>query len=87
MEVPVVATPLAAEGLRTEDGANPPIDVARDAAGAAERIVARLRLAADGPPADPALRRYVADHFDWGRNADRLERILADAAETRPTGR
>jgi polysaccharide biosynthesis protein PslH len=87
MEVPVVATPLAAEGLRTEDGANPPIDVARDAAGAAERIVARLRLAADGPPADPALRRYVADHFDWGRNADRLERILADAAATRAADR
>jgi glycosyltransferase involved in cell wall biosynthesis len=87
MEVPVVATPLAAEGLRTEDGANPPIDVARGAAEAAERIVARLRLAADGPSADPVLRRYVADHFDWGRNADRLEHILTDAAEARPTGR
>ena len=87
MEVPVVATPLAAEGLRTEDGANPPVDVARDAAGAAERIVTRLRLAAEGAEADPALRRYVADHFDWGRNADRLERILIEAAETGPADR
>lgn len=82
MEVPVVATPLAAEGLRTEDGDVPPVDVARGPAEAAERILARLRLAAQGAEADPALRRYVADHFDWGRNADRLAGILAEAAES-----
>lgn len=82
MEVPVVATSLAAEGLRTEDGASPPVDVARGAGEAAERIVLRLRAAATGVEADPALRRYVAEHFDWGRNAERLERILVDAAES-----
>jgi glycosyltransferase involved in cell wall biosynthesis len=87
MEVPVVASPLAAEGLRTEDGDVPPVDVARGPAEAAERIVARLRLAAAGAEADPALRRYVADHFDWGRNADRLEGILADAADSGRDGR
>lgn len=80
MEVPVVATPLAAEGLRTEAGDAPPIDVARTADEAAARIVERLRLAATGAAADPALRRYVADHFDWGRNAARLEAILVEAA-------
>lgn len=82
MEVPVVATPLAAEGLRTEDGDVPPIDVARTAEDAAARIVERLRAAADGATADPALRRYVADHFDWTRNAARLEAILLAAAGT-----
>jgi polysaccharide biosynthesis protein PslH len=82
MEVPVVASPLAADGLRTEEGASPPLDVARDAASTAERIVEQLQLAAGGAEADPALRQYVADHFDWDRNADRLERILADAART-----
>lgn len=80
MEVPVVASPLAAEGLRTEGGDRPPIDVAADPARMAELIVARLREAEGGAKADPALRRYVADHFDWGRNADRLEAILAAAA-------
>lgn len=80
MEVPVVATPLAAEGLRTENDDSPPVDVARGPAEAADRILARLRLAAEGAEADPALRRYVADHFDWGRNADRLADILAEAA-------
>jgi glycosyltransferase involved in cell wall biosynthesis len=87
MGVPVVATPLAADGLRTEEGASPPIDIARGAATAAERIVARLRLAADGAEADPALRQYVADHFDWDRNADHLERILMDASRTGATDR
>lgn len=82
MEVPVVATPLAAEGLRTEHGASPPVDIARDAGEAVERIVARLQAAATAIEADPALRRYVAEHFDWGRNAERLERILVDAAES-----
>ena len=84
MQVPVVATPLAAEGLRTEKGASPPVDIARDAAASADRIVARLQAAATGAEADPGQRQYVADHFDWGRNAERLERILLDAAESGP---
>jgi len=80
MEVPVVASPLAAEGLRTERGNLPPVDVARDADGMAALIVTRLRLAAEGASAEPALRAYVAEHFDWGRNAARLGEILEDAA-------
>ena len=80
MEVPVVASPLAAEGLRTESGNLPPVDVARDSDGMAALIVARLRLAAEGAPAEPTLRAYVAEHFDWGRNAARLGDILEDAA-------
>jgi polysaccharide biosynthesis protein PslH len=87
MEVPVVATPLAAEGLRTEDGASAPVDVTRDAGEAAERIVVRLQAAAAGAGPDPALRQYVANHFDWGRNAERLEHILLDAAESGRSGR
>jgi glycosyltransferase involved in cell wall biosynthesis len=80
MEVPVVASPLAAEGLRTERGNLPPVDVARGADGMAALIVTRLRLAAEGASAEPALRAYVAEHFDWGRNAARLGEILEDAA-------
>lgn len=80
MEVPVVASPLAADGLRTEDGDVPPVDIARGPEAMAGRIVERLRAADAGAQADPALRAYVAEHFDWGRNADRLEAILVDAA-------
>lgn len=79
MEVPVVTFPLAADGLRTEDGAVPPIDVARTPAAMAARIVERLRAAASGAPADHRLRAYVGEHFDWTRSAARLEAILVAA--------
>ena len=81
MELPVVSSPLAAAGLRTEEGDEPPVDVATSQR-MAEAIIARLRQAADGTPADPRLRAYVAQHFDWGRNATRLEAILEDAARS-----
>lgn len=80
MEVPVVASPLAADGLRTEAGDDPPIDVAQGAVDTADRLIARLHAAAAGAEADPALRQYVADHFDWARSADRLAAILAEVA-------
>ncbi|MEX1171237.1 MAG: glycosyltransferase [Chloroflexota bacterium] len=80
MEVPVVASPLAADGLRTEDGRTPPIDVARDAADTARLLIGRLRAAAASAGPDPALRAYVTDAFDWGRNAARVEALLAQAA-------
>jgi glycosyltransferase involved in cell wall biosynthesis len=80
MEVPVVASPLAADGLRTQDGDVPPVDVAKGPEAMARRVADRLREAAAGATADPALREYVAAHFDWTTNADRLEAILLDAA-------
>jgi glycosyltransferase involved in cell wall biosynthesis len=80
MEVPVVASPLAADGLRTQDGDVPPVDVAKGPEAMARRVADRLREAAAGATADPALREYVATHFDWTTNADRLEAILLAAA-------
>lgn len=79
MELPVVASPLAAAGLKTEDGREPPIDVAATRQ-MAEAIIARLNQATAGALPDPRLRDYVAEHFDWGRNAARLEGILEHAA-------
>lgn len=84
MEVPVVASPLAADGLRAADGERPPIDVASTPEETAQRIVERLRRAGHGEEAGPALRSYVAEHFDWTRNAGRLERILLAVAEGSP---
>lgn len=79
MEVPVVASPLAADGLRTEDGRIPPIDIAHAPEVAASMIVAHLRAAAEGRPPLGAARAYVADHFDWSRSADRVDGLLEDA--------
>src|SRR5206468_215326 len=52
MEVPVVASPLAADGLRTEDGAQPPLDVARTTEEFADRIARRLLEAQRDPAPD-----------------------------------
>ena len=68
MEVPVVASPLAADGLRTEDGGIPPIDIAREPDEAAELIVAHLRAAAAGRTPARAAREYVAS-ISTGRTA------------------
>jgi glycosyltransferase involved in cell wall biosynthesis len=81
MEVPVVASPLAADGLRTEDGQVPPIEIARGPEAAAARIVEGLRAAADGRPPAAEARDYVAEHFVWSRSADRVEALLEDAVE------
>lgn len=83
MEVPVVASPLAADGLRTDRGEVPPIDVAADAAGLAAHIVTRLKAAAETGQPDAAARQYVTDHFDWTTSADRIDALLQDAVAQR----
>ncbi len=80
MEVPVVATPLAADGLRTEDAQTPPIDVAAGPDALATAIVRRLRAARANPEPDPRLREYVAANFDWSVHAARVEELLSRAA-------
>jgi glycosyltransferase involved in cell wall biosynthesis len=79
MEVPVVASPLAADGLRTVDGRTPPIDVAATPSQFAAAILRHHRAAGTSPP-DAALRAYVAAEFDWARQAARVAHLLEDAA-------
>lgn len=80
MEVPVVASPLAADGLRTEEGRQPPVDVAQDAEQFAGRIVRHLSRWAIDPAPDVAARRYVEEHFAWGSSGARLEQVVNDVA-------
>lgn len=79
MEVPVVASPLAADGLRTVDGRTPPIDIASTPAQFAAAILRRYREAGTSGP-NAALRTYVAAEFDWARQAARVAHLLEDAA-------
>lgn len=79
MEVPVVATPLVADGLRV-DGAGPPLRVAEGAGPFAAAVLAlladgaeRRRLAREG-------RSFVAAHFDWERSTSMLLELCARAA-------
>jgi len=85
MEVPVVASPVAAGGLRTESGRIPPIDVATSADEFA-RALAR-RLGSGGVRADEGarLRQFVEKHFVWQKSGAALERVLLAAAGKTPT--
>ena len=74
MEVPVVASPLAAGGLRI-GGQNPPVAVADDPAVMAAQIIDRLDGAVADPSPDRAAREWVTDRFVWTRSA----RQVADA--------
>lgn len=83
MELPVVTTPVVAEGLRVEGAGDPPVHIARSAGDFVEEILKlfekndeRARLATEG-------REYVKAHFDWARSAEMFESLCQAAARTR----
>jgi glycosyltransferase involved in cell wall biosynthesis len=76
MAVPVVASSLAADGLRTGGGAAPPVQTAGDATAFATALVARLAAARCDPTPDHAARQFVEAHFRWETNAAALEQVL-----------
>lgn len=77
--VPVLTTPVVAEGLRVEGGAPPPVAVAAPGEAFSRET---LRLLAD-PARRRAMaregRRFVETHFDWARSATLLEDLCAEA--------
>jgi glycosyltransferase involved in cell wall biosynthesis len=79
MEVPVVASSLAAGGLHTADGEAPPLVEADGPEATAAALVEALRRAdgAAAPAADG--RRFVAEHFSWRRSAELVARALEAA--------
>jgi glycosyltransferase involved in cell wall biosynthesis len=76
MEVPIVASPIAADGVRSEGGEPPPIAIARDPQEFARELLRRLEERRTEPAPDPHVRRYVQRHFDWQASAEKLERVL-----------
>lgn len=81
MEVPTAASPIAAEGLRLEDGTTPPITMAPTAAEMADALVGLVRSAREDGRPHAAGREYVRTHFTWDASIDRLERLLVGAME------
>ncbi len=76
MEVPVVASPLAADGLNTEDGARPPVKLAQTASEFARLILAELEARETDTTPDIAAREYIQQHFVWPAIGDRLRTVL-----------
>lgn len=85
MGVPSVVSTLAADGLRTADGATPPVEVADDDEATAAAVVAALRRAATDPTPDAEARSYVERHFSWDRSGRDLAALIEAArADRRP---
>jgi hypothetical protein len=80
MEVPTVASSLAADGLRTDDGRTPPLAVADDPRPFAELVVERLLVAAEGSTPDEEARRFVSECFSWSAAGELLEEALRSVA-------
>lgn len=83
MEVPVVASSVAADGLRLEGVAAPPIAVADEPGAFADRVVERLEAARVDPAPDRAARAFVTGHFTWDQGGRRLAAALGAAADGR----
>ena len=77
MELPVIASDLAAEGLRTASGDCPFIEVASTPEQYAELVVAKLR---ENPAPVPGAREYIKTHFLWERSGEQLNRIIHEIA-------
>ena len=80
MEVPVVTTTLAADGLRVEGEPELPLCVADDAGEFAARLVALLRDPAARVHLARAGRQFVQRNYVWSRSVETLERMCYEAA-------
>jgi glycosyltransferase involved in cell wall biosynthesis len=80
MEVPVVTTPVAADGLRLENGEAPPVAVAVDPGALAAHAVRFLRDPLRVRQVGGEGRDYVLRHCDWERSAGAFDRLCRQAA-------
>ncbi len=76
MEVPVVATPSAADGCAPEDGEQPPLQVASDAPQLAALICKRLAEHASDPSPVAEARRFVERHYVWRSSGQKLDQVF-----------
>lgn len=74
MEVPVITSPTAADGLRTAADKDPPVTIARRPEEFAAHLVETLK-APDRQP-DATLREFVARHFVWEQSGAKLDAVL-----------
>lgn len=79
MRVPVVATPVVADGVRMDDGPAP-LRTARDPLEFAEATVRLLRDAEGRHKLALEGRRFVEKHFSWRRSTAKLEQMCLTAA-------
>lgn len=86
MQLPVVASSNATDGL-VLDGGDPPVRTTDDLATMADLIVDELDAARSDPAPRHAHRAWVAERFDWGVSAGRVDAILRELCSHGPAER
>lgn len=74
MELPVVCSTVAAEGLFTKDRSAPPLETADASEDVAAALVRRLKEEGRAPVAEA--RHFVERHFSWETHSRNLEVVL-----------
>ena len=82
MEVPVVTTSIAADGMRVEGGPAPPVIVADDKETFANSIIRQLRNRNDRERLSTQGRRFIEEFFALSRSAEMLEKMCLKAVGT-----
>jgi glycosyltransferase involved in cell wall biosynthesis len=80
MELPVIASPLAADGMRTEDGECAFVQTADTPQQYATLITTQLRQ--DAASVSGA-REFIKSHFIWKRSGEQLEQIFKNVVGRR----
>lgn len=79
MQVPIVTSPLGAEGLRITNDEMPPVHVADNDEQFAQKVAALLQNQPERQRLAIAGRRYAEKHFVWARSAAHLEQMCREA--------
>ncbi len=83
MELPVVTSNLAADGLYVEGGEEPPVHKADDESRFADAVLAILENRELRTRMTKAGRAYVETHFNWTRSAEILENLCIEAVSAK----
>jgi glycosyltransferase involved in cell wall biosynthesis len=83
MQVPVVTTPIVADGLRTATGNGAPLCVADGPPAFANAIVSLLTQEAERARMAQAGRRFAEEHFVWQQSAAQLEELCLEAVKAK----
>jgi polysaccharide biosynthesis protein PslH len=84
MELPVLTTQLAADGLLPGGELLPPVEVFETPQEFAAAILRHLAAREQDPSPDPVGRRFVMEHFTWEGSGIKLENVLNRVAVDTP---
>lgn len=82
MQLPVITTAVAADGMITPHGDKPPVLLAETAEEFAETIVSELKKRAQDSNPHAVGREYVQQHFSWETNCNKLDSIIKQIVST-----